>query len=312
MEDIFFNEAEHKYYDANGHIYTSVTTLIHKYAPEFDTEFWCMYTALKEHNLKVKPEPTKRSIYVGAKLFKLTDLMKDSKFKFWYLEIEARWKGLNAEACERGNIIHNDLEDNINLSKRDVGGKTNALILPKGNKVLKTQHDLDSTTLKEKYPAVYQRLLGYIERDFSIFAEKKVFLAEYYLAGMIDVPIFKDNWFCILDWKTNKDELKETAGYYKKTKIQGKWVKTDEWVRTGQCFEYPLDMLEASKFNTYALQLSTYAYILEQWGYKLVPNGLEIIHFPLGYEPRLLKVPYLKKEVEIMLNHHKLNRLTIG
>ncbi len=309
MEDILFNEAEHKYYDANGHIYTSVTTLIHKYAPEFDTEFWCMYTALKEHNLKVKPELSKRSIYIGPKLFKLADLLRDSTFKYWYQEIEARWKGINAESCARGNGVHNELEDSINLSKRDVSGTTNALISPIGKRVLKTQHDLDKTVLKEKYPAVYQRLSGYIERNFSIFAEKKVFLQEYYLAGMIDVPIIKDNWFCILDWKTNKDELKDTAGYYKKTKISGKWVKTEEWVMTGERFAYPLDMLEASKLNTYALQLSTYAYILEQWGYKLIPNGLEIIHFPVGHEPRLIKVPYLKQEVEIMLNHHKINNL---
>ena len=309
MQDILFNEAEHKYYDTSGIVYTSVTTLINKYTNTFDTEFWCMYTALKEHKFIVKPEPSKRKIYVGNRLYSLDTLMKDSTFKHWYAEIDARWKGVNAEACLRGNMFHNELEDSINLSKGDITGSTNNLIQPSiiGKKPIKTQHDLDKTILKEKYPKVYNRLSGYIERGFSIFAEKKVFLREYQVAGMIDVPLLLDSYFAILDWKTNKDELHTTAGYYKKIKVGSGWVKSDIWVETGEKFKYPLDMLEASKFNIYALQLSTYAYILEQWGYKLLNNGLEIIHFPLLGEPRLIKIPYLKQEVEIMLNHHKLS-----
>ena len=127
---------------------------------------------------------------------------------------------------------------------------------------------------------------------------------------MIDVPLIHGKYFCILDWKTNKNELHNTAGYYKKIKINNIWVKSDIWVETGERFKYPLDMLEASKFNIYSLQLSLYAYILERWGYKLLDNGLEIIHFPVGSDPVLLKIPYLKDEVEIMLNHHKLSLLS--
>ena len=305
MQDILFNEAEHKYYDSEGHNYTSVTTLIHNYTNTYDSDFWAMYTALKEHNFKVRPEPEKRKIYVGNVLYSLDKLMKDSTFKHWFAEIQARWAGITAEACQRGNLVHNELEDNINGSKGDFSGLTNSLILPTGKKIIRTQHDLDNTVFKDKYPIVYNRLSGYVQRGFSIFAEKKVFLKEFYIAGMIDVPLMIDNYCAILDWKTNKDTLQKTAGYYKKRNIQGVWIKTDEWIETGERFKYPLDMLEASKFNIYALQLSTYAYILEQWGYKLLDNGLEIIHFPVGVDPRLIKIPYLKEEVEIMLNHHK-------
>ena len=307
ITDILFNEAEHKYYDANGHIYTSVTTLIGKYTNTFDTDFWAMYTALKERNFKIKPEPEKQKIYIGGVGYKVATLIKDSTYKHWYAEVLAKWAGLTAEACQRGNAVHNELEDSINLSKGDLLGTTNQLISSniKGKKGIYTIHDLSQTKLEEKYPQVYQRLSGYIERGFSIFAEKKVHLQEYLLAGMIDVPLLKGEYFCILDWKTNKNELRKTAGYYKKQRIGGVLVKTDNWVETGERFKYPLDMLEASKFNIYALQLSLYAYILEQWGYKLVEGGLEIIHFPIGKEPQLLKIPYLKEEVQLMLNHHK-------
>jgi ATP-dependent exoDNAse (exonuclease V) beta subunit len=309
MENILFNEAEHKYYDTEGKIYTSVTTLIGQYTNTFDEDFWAIYTALKEKNFKVKPQPEVRQIYVNNVLFKSDDLIRDARFKNWYDEIKARWKSINFEACERGNNTHNELELGINQSKGDLFGLTNNNISSKGDKVLATQHDLDNTIIKSKYPEVYIRLSGYINNGFSIFAEKKVFLKEFLLAGMIDVPLVKNKHFCILDWKTNKDELKTKAGYYKKSKIGNTWVKTDIFVETGECFKFPLNHLEASKFNIYSLQLSTYAYILEQWGYILVNNGLEIIHFPLGSSPKLIKIPYLKREVEIMLNHHKQNIL---
>lgn len=304
MEDILFNEKEHRYYDADGNNYTSVTTLIGKYTNTFDGDFWSMYTALKDHNMKVKPVPELQQIFVNGRAYTLKSLKKDVLFSKWQKEVEAKWDSINTEACIRGNITHNKLEDTINASKGDIRGITNRLITPSKKEGISLQHQLDATDLKQEFPFVYDRLSGYVQKGFSIFAEKRVFLQKYKLAGMIDVPLIFQNYFAILDWKTNKNELHKTAGYYRKKKVGSEWIKTDTWVETGECFKYPLDGLEASKFNIYALQLSTYAYVLEQWGYKLLDNGLEIIHFPLDAEPRLLKMPYLKQEVEIMLNHH--------
>lgn len=304
MEDIFFNEEEHRYYDADGNNYTSVTTLIGKYTNTFDTDFWSMYTALKDKNVKVKPSPEKQVIYVNGIPNPLKSLKKDVLFSKWQAETLAKWDTLTTEACIRGNNTHNKLEDTINASKGDFKGITNQLITPNKKEGISFQHELDNTTLQTDFPFVYDRLSGYVQRGFSIFAEKRVFLQKYKIAGMIDVPLMFQKYFAILDWKTNKNELHRTAGYYKKVKVGGIFVKSDTWVETGECFKYPLDSLEASKFNIYSLQLSLYAYILEQWGYTLLDNGLEIIHFPLDSPPLLLKIPYLKQEVEIMLNHH--------
>jgi hypothetical protein len=314
VKDILFNEKEHKYYDELNRTYTSVTTLIGQYTNTFDGDFWSMYTALKNHGFRVKPEPEKQKIYIGSVAYKLTDLKKDPLYILWQEEVNIAWRITNKLACDRGNETHNELEDNINKSKGDLKGLTNDQIInfsqttsspTKGKLPINTIHDLNKTNLEEKYPIVYNRLKGYIDRGCSIFAEKKVFLEEYLLAGMIDCPIIKDNKFIILDWKTNKDELHDTPGYYQKINVGGKWIKSRKWISTEDCFKYPLDNLLASKQNIYALQLSTYAYILEKYGFILIEGGLEIIHFPLGEEPRLIKMPYLKKEVEIMLNHHK-------
>ena len=65
----------------------------------------------------------------------------------------------------------------------------------------------------------------------------------------------------------------------------------------------PLKHLEECNFNHYQLQLSLYAYIMECWGYELVDKGLEIIHIRNGYEPRLIKIPYLLHEVELLIKY---------
>jgi hypothetical protein len=313
MIDINFSEPDHRYYNDEGRTFISVTTLIGKYEPKYDQDFWSMYTGLKNHGFRVRPQPSQKKIYISNVLYKLSDLKKDSLYTAWQKEVLAKWEVITIEACERGNDIHNELEDNVNLSKGDVTGKTNNYILPvtasesshRGKqKVIETVHDLDATNLFDKYPFVHDRLAHYLGKGCSIFAEKRVFLEKEGVAGMIDLPIFKGNKFCILDWKTNKDEFHDTPGYYKKIQVNGEWVKSSEWVPTDDRMEYPLDNILASKLNKYALQLSLYAYILERWGYELVANGLEIIHFPLGQDPRVVKIPYLKREVELMLNHY--------
>ncbi len=312
IDEILFDEASHKYYDENGNNYISVTTIIGKYCNDYDTELWAMFTALKDHHYKVRIDTATRSISVSNRTYKLEELMKDNLFIAWYKEVRANWDAKTAEACHRGNILHNHMEDSINLSKGDLSGITNTMIknrsirdvavqMPK----IKTLHDLSTTDLKDTHPAVYQRLAGYIMRGFSIFAEKRVFLKEFFVAGMIDVPLIIGKHFAILDWKTNKDELHKTAGYYKKIKVGNVWVKSEQWIETGEKFLYPLNMLEASKFNKYAMQLSLYAYILETWGYTLLPDGLEIIHFPLIGGPKLIKIPYYRDEVITMLNHYR-------
>lgn len=307
-KEINFTEADHRYYDDNNNTYTSATQLIDKYKPKYDREFWCMYTALKENHLRVKPFPDRREIVVSGVKYKLSALLKDEIFKHYYNSVDAKWKGINAKACFRGNQTHDYLETNINKSKGDLEGITNKYIRPQGldkRDPIEYTHQLDNTDLKDQYPDVYKRLCRYIESGCKIFAEKRVHLEEFRIAGMIDVPIIKGNRFCILDWKTNKDEIRKEAGYYKKQKIGNKWVKSNIWVYTEETMLYPINHLENSKFNLYALQLSLYAYIMEQWGYELVDRGLEIIHFRPEMSPKLIKIPYLKNEIEMILNHHK-------
>lgn len=307
-KELSFDEPSHRYYDENDKTFLSVTQFLGQYEDPFDEYFWGMYTALKNNGKKVKPKPEDNAIVVDGKLVKVKHLHEDNIYKHWYAETIAKWKGINAEACHRGNMVHNFLEDSINQSK----GVTTAVsdnhnIMPKGYRkdAIETVNDLDLTDLQGQYPMVYDRLKQYIERDCIIYAEKRVKLDFAQLAGTIDVPIIKrdSNRFCILDWKTNKDEFKPTSGYMKKIQVGGQWIKSDIFVPTDDKFKYPVNHLPACKLYAYSLQLSLYAYIMEVWGYELVDKGLEIIHIRPGAEPKLIKIPYLKDEIELLIKH---------
>lgn len=311
--EINFTEEDHRYFDDKGNTYTSATTLIGEYKPKYDKDFWSMYTALKEAHFKVRPKPKEHIIYVNTVKYKLKDLKKDSIFLNMQKSILHKWEADTQKACLRGNKIHDFLEENINKSKDDYQGKTNQQIRPlfdfegEKEKNIETVHDLKKTSIGDRYPGVYERLKLYIENGWIIYAEKRVHLEKYKVAGMIDVPLIKGNKFAILDWKTNKDKIRKHPGYYKKEKINNQFVKTNRFIITKDTFKHPISHVPASKFHIYALQLSLYSYMLEQWGYTPAKNHLEIIHMMPEMEPVLIKIPYMKAEIEEILEHHYIN-----
>ena len=306
LEEISFTDHDHRYFDPTKPDvkYTSATTLIGQYEPEFNGDIWSMQTALKEKGYKVRVDVPKNIIFVNGISHTLKDLKKNSLFKSWQDMVLAKWKVTNEEACERGNRTHDYLENTINQSKGytpNYGNDNNYITPSKIKGTIESTHDLDTTNLMEVFPAVYNRFKALIGAGCTIFAEKRMRLDLVQLAGMIDAPVFKGNSFSILDWKTNKDELKTKPGYYKKEWIGGKLIKTDNFIETNEVFKGSLSHVPYCKFNIYALQLSLYAYMLECWGYTLVNNGLEIMHIRPNTQPKLLKIPYMINEIELMM-----------
>lgn len=271
QKKIVFNEALHQYKDEDGKVYTSVTTLIGKYHEAFDENFWA---AKKAKELGTTTEAIKQS-----------------------------WKEIRDNACDRGNTEHKLLEDSIN----EANGKTSfdptkvdrgslgmgVLVVSKTN-----LHILQNTPLAKKYPSIYAYLRKYIEDGWTLFAEKRVYLAEFGIAGTIDVPLIKGNLFIIVDWKTNKDELKFEAGYYKKVNN----IKTDTWIKTNKRMFHPLSDLQDCKGELYTMQLSTYAYMMEEWGMKCV--ALVLFHIRSNVTPRPYNIPYRKLHCQRMLEHN--------
>lgn len=78
---LFFDEPTHKYTDSCGNSYKSVTTLIHDYVPKFETDYWARYKA--------------KELGTSAKL------------------IKKEWDTIRDNACDMGNVYHNNFEDGI-------------------------------------------------------------------------------------------------------------------------------------------------------------------------------------------------------
>lgn len=308
-----FEPKAHVYSDETGLVYTSVTTVIHKYQKPFNKKYWSMYTALKNSGFRLRPDENEQHIVVNNKYRSLDSLYKNPINGYEVQRLVKHWQDLTETACARGNEIHDYLEDSINKSKGD-DGSSNDVIKPQLKESLRTaglvveirsKHDLDATSIGDRFPAIYDRLLAYINMGCTIYAEKKIYTVQYAIAGMIDVLIVKGKQFCILDWKTNKDQMMFRSGYFKKVNQGGKWVKGSEFILKDKRLLAPLDTLEECKGMVYTMQLSLYAYIMELWGYKLVKGGLEIFHMRPGLEPKLIRIEYKKREVEAMVKHHR-------
>lgn len=274
---ITFDEPSHTYRDEFGIKYTSVTTLIGKYEPKFDENYWAEQKA-KELGL------TKNQVLQN-------------------------WKEIRDYANEKGTKVHKVLEDSINdaTNNADLDVPSFKSYYAKLNLQPNCEIDiklLGQSPLAIKYPEIFLTLLDYVENHgCKIYAEKRVYWADYQIAGTIDCLLVKGKEFIIVDWKTNKDELKFKSGYFKK--VNG--IKTDIWVDKDERMLAPITNLQKCKGNGYSLQLSLYANILELWGMKCI--GLLLYHIRDNDRPKLYNISYLQSDCQKILIHHK-NGLT--
>jgi len=271
--NISFNEPLHRYTDEDENIYTSVTTLIGNYHPKFDEMFWA------------KKKAAEAGIPIELVL--------------------KNWKDIRDFSCEKGTAEHKVLEDSINESngKSDFKfdtvnssftGKKEIITINKTNLEL-----LSKTALAQKYPSIYIYLRDKILNGWSLIAEKRIYWYEYLVAGTIDCLLISGKRFIIVDWKTNKDELKFKSGYYKK--VNG--IKTDIWVDKKEYFFKPVQSIENCKGSIYTLQLSLYAYLLSLWGFTCV--DLVLFHIRDRQEPKLYKIDYWQWAAELILIDNK-------
>ena len=95
----------------------------------------------------------------------------------------------------------------------------------------------------------------------------------------------------IVTHNTNK-EIKQHSGFDTKTRSTAK-------------MKYPLNKLEDCNFYHYTLQLSTYAWMLQQLHPEFVIDDLILVHFDHKGKQTVYHLDYLKTEVQKMLLWHK-------
>ena len=275
-KDVGFIESSHTYKNLNDDsiIYTSVTTLIGKYEPEFDKDFTSKYKAIE----RILPQDVWKKEKGG--LWKSHKIPKDflevyniseSELNKIQQEILDEWAAINKESCERGTKIHSQLENsfydagsNITLKKFGIGGKFQCK---------KNHNELDM-----EY-GIYPEYLIYYDNP----------KLDLHIAGQIDLLVKNNNDIYIVDHKTNKKiDLK---GFYNSSS------------RTTEKLKYPLGNLDNCNFNVYQLQLSTYAWMLQKINPDFVIKDLILNHYDHDGKNTLYHCTYLKDEVEKMLKH---------
>ena len=240
---LIFHEEGHKYNDTFGNEFISTTTLLHKYAPEFDKDYWLKKKA-KELSISEK-------------------------------RLAEQWKNITDEACERGTRTHNNLEDGIKENSmfkqavkymiKENGEMITVADIPNIDmniKVLDVNEFKDMT--ENKYPEIYRVFQWYIDRGYKIYSEIGMFLIDSLISGTIDVLLIRDEDFVIGDWKTNRGGLKFEAGYYKKDKSQKPAQLTNTWVTKKEFLLPPVANLPNCNGSIYNLQLSLYAYAVQK------------------------------------------------
>lgn len=275
---IVFNEELHTYTDEELNPYTSVTTLIGKYTPIFNKEYWSKYKA------------------------KETGLSQN--------QVLDNWKEINDESKVKGNREHKLLEDSVNEAisfNKNENFKfakeqllTTALNRLTGHEFTNVNVDiLAQSNLAKKYPTIFEFLRTKINQGWKIYVEKRTYSYEHLVAGTIDCLLVRGKQFMIVDWKTNKKELHFKPGYYKK--VNG--IESTQWVDTNDTMLGPLKHLPHCKGTIYTMQLSLYAYILELWGLQCI--GLVLYHIREELLPKAYDIIYDKISSELLLIHHK-------
>lgn len=275
-KDVIYSDEKHVYIDkSDSQKYTSVTTLIGKYENPFDVFFWSSYKTCEKLMpvdafllLKDSLLTTKKWDDSMIKKLNLDPII----FEKTRLEIQQGYDNERNKSCERGTRIHAQFEETYYTSEKQ---------------------DLKKFGLG----GVFTCKKGYYELDLDkgVYPEFLVSLksSDGYLriAGQIDLLIKDGNDIYIYDYKTNK-ELKKRS-YYDQNKKQNVMMK------------YPLNNIMDCNFYHYTLQLSLYAYLLQQIKPELNIKKLTLIYIDHNDKVTEHEVEYLKNDVERMLKHYK-------
>lgn len=278
--NVKYNDEEHLYWDDNGK-FISVTTLIGKFCQPFDSDYWSSYKAIErildKETFKVAKKDLQNNVNVN-KIIEAFDIDID-KFNSAKQDILDEWQRKNIEACERGTKIHADLEHSF-TKKKETDMKKYGL----GGKFLVNTND----TLNKSN-------LELLDIDKGVFPEYLIYRVsddgKFRLAGQIDLLIKDGNDVYIRDYKTN-GKIDEKSYYNPRTKKY-------------QMMQYPLNnLMDCTKVH-YALQLSTYAWMLQQVNPAFNIKQLMLIHYDHDGNVTEIPVDYLKDDVIRMCKWHK-------
>lgn len=278
--NVKYNDEEHLYWDDNGK-FISVTTLIGKFCQPFDSDYWSSYKAIErvldKETFKIAKKDLQNNIGID-KIIEAFDIDRED-FNSAKQDILDEWQKKNIEACERGTKIHADLEHSFtkkketDMKKYGLGGKF----------LINTNDSLNKSNIE------------LLDIDKGVFPEYLIYRTsddnKFRLAGQIDLLIKDGNDIYIRDYKTNS-KIDEKSYYNPRTKKY-------------QMMNYPLNNLMDCNKVHYALQLSTYAWMLQKINPQFNIKQLMLIHYDHDGNVTEIPVDYLKDDVIRMCKWYK-------
>lgn len=286
---IYFNESDHTYRlddPIKGELCISATTFIGLFKADFDSEFWSYYTGLR---YALNLDKDKFSQMLRRAGYKSSDRNgKTTQENIDTITIIARANGITEPVIRAYQKVVKYEWDSESLRSQIKG--TSFHNYKEGEIYKDSGLEYEEVFAKVKIDSSDLTNL-HDEEHITIIPELRMFNREYLLSGSADmVFIYPDKKFSIDDWKTNK-KIDQTNKYQK---MKG-----------------PLKHLDDCNYNHYRLQVSLYAWILEQHGYT--PNNLKFTHVKIDENNNIIEqteyhTRYLKKEIESMLRYYKDNK----
>ena len=292
---LYFNEKLHKYTDDMKNPYTSMTTIIDKYYKHFDTDG----VARACERIGRNPRHPKYLKYKGKSA----------------AQIKAGWKDISDTALDQGNEKHDYLETSVKTANgylKTASGifvndriyTVDDIVDPEFDVGLINAEWLRKTGMANRYPEIYMAIITLMKAGYRIYAEVGVYNATYLVSGLIDLIAIKGDRFIIIDWKTNKADIRFESGYYEKDMAGN---LTDVFIHKNDYMFAPLHMLPDSVGNHYNLQVSGYTLLVEQFGVKSLGNIIYQIRVdPKGGLEQITKIPLndYRQYALNMFKHH--------
>ncbi len=267
---VTFDEEAHRYTSHQGEVYTSVTSLIKKFTPPFDSDYWSAYKALKAVLCKTGEWDSYKKRAGGWENVVVFARSIDKGFKYRKEVIEEKkrilsdWELTKETALIKGTEFHNMKEKRV---------KEN-IVYGSDMREISVLSGIDLLSAQEfKNDGLYPELILYND--------------DWKLAGQADWVMKSGKTVHIKDYKTSK-EITKTAFQ-------------------DQCLLPPLSHLPNCNYYTYSLQLSLYALMLEEHGYKIGNLVIEHVDKETFNTIEMHPIEYMKKEAKDVIKHHLKN-----
>jgi hypothetical protein len=260
-----FTEKDHRYTSHTGERYISVTTLLHKFEPPFDADYWSAYKAIKAV-LERKGTWNAYKEEVGG-WENVVVVTRQNKLFPHRAEVIAekrailqQWEDNKRDALQRGSAYHKMKEAAVKA------------------KIVYTPELVEVPVLQG---------VDVLSGSFSdgLYPELILYNDDWKIAGQADWVMIQGKKIDIKDYKTSK-EIKREAFMDAKMKS-------------------PVDYLPACNFTTYSLQLSLYALMMEEKGFEVGRLSIEHVDKLTQKTISLYPVEYMRKEVKAIVEYYR-------